>query len=75
MGVPLLRVRFPDGIADDDFVVLMPYNPIPQGRLERAEDMDPCIFQGFLQNEKDSAVTLTGCSLSDNFQVRTKMLP
>jgi len=35
-GVPLLRIRFPDG-EPDDFAVLSRYNPIPKGLDEREE--------------------------------------
>jgi hypothetical protein len=41
---------------------------IPRGRDEREEDVDHCIFDGHLRNEKDVYVTLTGCPFSDNFE-------
>jgi len=66
-GVPLLRIRFPDG-EPDDFAVLRRYNPIPQGKLEREEEIDACIFDGFLQNEEGSSITVTGCPYTDNLQ-------
>ena len=69
-GVPLLRIRFADGGADD-FAVLKAFNPIPQGPLERADEIDTCIFEGFLQNEVNSFITLTGCPNSKSFQVST----
>jgi len=72
-GVPLLRIRFPDGGADD-FAVLKVFNPIPQGPLERAEEIDSCIFEGHLQNEKDAFIALTGCPNSDNFLVSKPLL-
>ena len=67
-GVPLLRIQFPDGGADD-FAVLRQYNPIPRGPLEREEEMDSCIFEGFLLNERASVVTVTGCPNSRKFEV------
>ena len=72
-GVPLLRVRFPDGAADD-LAVLAAYNPIPQGLMEREEEMDACIFQGYLLGEPDSSVTVTGCPFTDNFQVSSLVI-
>jgi hypothetical protein len=68
-GIPLLRVHFPGGEADD-FAVLSRYNPIPQGLLEREEEIDGCIFEGFLLNEKDASVTVTGCPYTGNMQAR-----
>ena len=66
-AVPLLRITFPDG--SDDYAVLKSFNPIPLGRDEREEDVDKCIFEGYLMNEKDVYVTLAGCVNSDTFQV------
>jgi hypothetical protein len=66
--VPHLKITFPDG-SKDDFALLRPYNPVPLGPTERAEDVDACIYDGYLQDEKDVYVTLTGCANSDNFQV------
>ena len=68
LGVPLLRITFPDG-GEDDVAVLKEYNPIPMGPSERSSDVDRCIYSGILGNEKDVDVTLTGCAMSDNFQV------
>ena len=67
-GVPLLRVAFPDE-GQDDFAVLRSFNPVPLAAHERAEDLDSCIYEGYLLNEKDVHVTVTGCALSDNLQV------
>jgi len=66
--IPLLRIRFQDGKADD-FAVLKRINPIPQHTFEREEDMDACIFEGPLMNEANSLVTVTGCPHSGNLQV------
>lgn len=68
-AIPLLRITFPDG--SDDYAVLKAFNPIPLGRDEREEDVDKCIFDGYLMNEKDVHVTLAGCVNSDSFQVNT----
>ena len=65
-GTPLFRIRFPDS---DEFAVLSRFNPVPVGKLEREDDVDGCIFDGFLRDEPESVVTLTGCPLSTNFQV------
>ena len=46
------------------------YNPIPVGADERAEEVDNCIYDGYLMNEKDVYVTMAGCANSDNFQVK-----
>jgi hypothetical protein len=66
--VPLLQIDFHDG-GVEDVALLSPFNPIPQGPTERSEEIDPCIYDGYLQNEKDVYVTLTGCPLSESFQV------
>ena len=44
------------------------------GRDEREEDVDKCIYDGYLMNEKDVYVTMAGCINSDNFQVSLKRL-
>jgi hypothetical protein len=62
-----LKVVYPDGNVD--FAFLKRYNPIPIGPSERAEDVDPCIFKGHLEQEKTVHVTLTGCPFTKNFQV------
>jgi hypothetical protein len=67
--VPHLKITFPDG-DEDDFAVLRRFNPIPQGRTERADDIDDCIFHGYLLKEKDVYITVTGCPQSNNFEVK-----
>jgi hypothetical protein len=62
-----LRITYPNGVAD--YAVLKYANPIPLGRDEREEDVDKCLYDGYLLNEKDVYVTLTGCVNSDTFQV------
>ncbi len=64
---PLLKVTFPDG--QEDVAVLKRFNPIPIGPNERAENVDQCIFDGYLSEEKDVYVTVTGCPLTGNFDV------
>ena len=64
---PMLKISFPDG--SEDFAVLNTFNPIPLGDGEREEDVDNCIYEGYLMNEKDVYITMTGCASSDNFQV------
>lgn len=65
---PLLKITFPDGF--EDTAVLKRFNPIPAGPNERAEDVDPCIFDGYLSHEDDVYVTVTGCPSSGNFDVK-----
>ena len=65
---PHLRISFPDG-DKDDFAILREFNPIPLGPTERAEDVDNCIYDGYLQDEKDVYVVVTGCINTDTFQV------
>ena len=72
-GVPFLRIAFPDQ-GNDDFAILKPYNPVPLAPHERSEDLDSCIYQGYLLNEKDVHVTMTGCAMSDNFKVTNCIL-
>jgi hypothetical protein len=62
-----LKVTFQDG--QEDIAVLKRYNPIPVGPNEREENVDQCIFDGYLADEKDVYVTVTGCPLSGNFDV------
>jgi len=67
---PLLKVTFPDG--QEDLAVLKRFNPIPAGPNEREEDIDQCIFDGYLSEEKEVYVTVTGCPLSGNFDVQLR---
>ena len=62
-----LKIVYPDG--NIDFAYLKRYNPIPIGPNERAQDVDPCIFRGLLEQEKTVHVTLAGCPFTKNFQV------
>ena len=66
-AIPSIKITFPDGT--EDFAVIQHYNPIAQGRDEQEEDIDQCIFDGYLLNEKDVYVTVTGCPNADNFGV------
>lgn len=66
--VPRLKIIFPDG-GEDDIAVLQRYNPIPVGPAERSEDVDSCIFHGYLLNEENVYVTVTGCPDSNSIQV------
>jgi hypothetical protein len=70
--IPKLKISFPDG-GVDDLAILQRYNPIPVGPTERSEDVDNCIFHGYLLTEKDVYVTVTGCpgSLSQQVSSRT----
>ncbi len=69
-GVPLLSINFHDG-KPDDVAVLKQINPIPRQPKEREENIDNCIFGGFLQMETTVYVTLTGgCPFEDNFEVK-----
>ena len=66
--VPKLKITFPDD-GEDDVAVLQHFNPIPQGKTERSDYVDNCIFHGYLLNEKDVYVTVTGCPNSKSLQV------
>jgi len=63
----MLKVTFPNG--EEDIAALKRYNPIPIGPNERAEDVDQCIFDGYLSQEEAVYVTVTGCPSSGNFDV------
>ena len=65
---PKLKISFPDG-GEDDVAVLQRFNPIPTGPATRFEDVDNCIFHGYLLHEKDVYVTVTGCPDSTTMQV------
>ena len=66
-SLPALKITFPDG--SEDYAIVQRFNPIPQGRDEREEDIDQCIFDGYLINEKEVYVVMTGCPNSDSFEV------
>ena len=68
-ALPLLKITFPDG-KEDDFAVLKHFDIIPVGRNEDPATKDNCIYDGYLTNEKNVYVTLTGgCAYSDSFEV------
>ena len=68
-GVPLLSINFNDGGASD-VAILKQINPIRRQPGEREEDIDSCIFDGFLQDESKVYITLTGgCTFEDTFDV------
>ena len=70
-ALPLLKITFPDG-KEDDFAVLKHFDIIPVGRNQDPAKKDNCIYDGYLTNEKEVYVTLTGgCAYSDSFDVRT----
>jgi hypothetical protein len=64
----LLIITFPDGRLD--FAELELHEVIPRGPDERPEDVDGCIYRGYLRQEMDGYVSVTGCAKSNNFQVR-----
>ena len=66
-SLPSLKITLPNGM--EDYAILQRYNPIPQGHDELEEDIDQCIFDGYLLNEKDVYVTMVGCLNSDSFEV------
>ena len=68
---PCLKITFPDG-GEDDVAHLRQFNPIPLAPHERSEDLDSCIFHGYLEFEKDVYITVTGCPESDKFLVTVK---
>ena len=63
-----LKISFPDG-GGDDVAALQRFNPIPVGPAEKSEDIDSCIFHGYLQNEDGIYVTVTGCPHSHSLEV------
>jgi len=64
-----LKIIYPNGNVD--FANLKQYNPIPVGPNERAESVDPCIFNGYLKEESNVYITLTGCPFTNTFQANT----
>jgi len=73
-GVPILEVTFP-GSNQVDYIHFRQFNPIPLQSHERVEDVDPCIFEGHLENEPDVYAVLTsGCPFEDSFQVNFSVL-
>jgi len=65
--VPVLQITYPNGLSDS--VILKSFNPIPAQSFERQEDIDTCIYDGYLTTEKDVYVTVTGCAHTDTFNV------
>jgi len=65
---PVLKITYPDG--GSDLVTLRQFNPIPIQPWERQEDVDTCIHDGFMTNEKGVYVTVNGCAYSDTFEVK-----
>ena len=60
--------RFPDGATDS--AILRPINPFPKLDTETDSSIDSCIFSGYLKNEPNVAVSLTGgCPNEDSFEV------
>jgi hypothetical protein len=69
-GIPLLSINFHDG-KPNDVAILKQFNPIPRQRKEREENIDKCIFNGYLRDESTVYVTLTGgCPFDKTFDVR-----
>ena len=68
-GIAHLNVIFPDSDITD-IAILSPANPIPRQAEELDQDVDNCIFTGFLRDEPDSVITLTGgCPFEDSYEV------
>jgi hypothetical protein len=67
-GIPFLIVNFPEG--EIDAAILKRFNPIPMRPDESDQDIDNCIFEGFLEKESSVYVTVTGgCPFSNSFEV------
>ena len=68
-GVPLLSINFHDG-KPKGVAILNQFNPIPRKSNEPEENVDKCIFNGYLRDEPKVYVTLTGgCPFSKTFDV------
>jgi hypothetical protein len=67
-GIPLLHIRFPDG-GPSDVAHLKRFNPIAKLEREKEEDIDNCIFNGFLRDGGNSVVLTGGCPFEDNFEM------
>lgn len=65
---PVLKITYPNG--QSDIAILKNFNPIPVQSYEREEDVDTCIYDGYLANESDVYVTLTGCAHTDTFNIQ-----
>ena len=64
-----MKIHFHDG-KPDDVALLKRFNPIARGANEKEEDIDKCIFNGYLQHESNVYVTMTGgCPFEDSFEV------
>ncbi len=64
-----MSINFHDG-QPSDVAILKQINPIPRSLNEREEDVDNCIFEGFLEKEDKVYVTLTGgCPFEETFDV------
>ena len=66
----MLKINFPDG-KESDFANLKHFDIIPAGRNEDPSKVDSCIYDGYLTNEKNVYVTVTGgCAYSKSFEVK-----
>ena len=66
-GIVKMTINFGN---DKPIAVLSHYNPIPIEADESRSAIDPCIFKGSFENEKDSVVLVTGgCPGDDTFDV------
>ncbi len=69
-GIPLLKVTFPDDNYFD-YIHFNTFNPIPMQPHEKEEDIEPCLFEGYLEKEVDVYAVLTGgCPFNDSFEVK-----
>ena len=68
-ALPLLKINFPDG-KSSDLANLKHFAIAPAGRNEDSAKVDNCIYDGYLTNEKNVYITLTGgCAHSKSFEV------
>jgi len=63
---PVLQITYPNGVSD--VVTLKKLNLQPGKRQENAAAS--CIYEGYMANEKDAYVSLAGCGLPDDFEVK-----
>ena len=68
-GIPLLNVQYPNGETE-----VIHLKRSEEGFNQSGANENICIFNGYLENDPNSMVLLSGgCPFSDNFDVSFKM--
>jgi hypothetical protein len=70
----LIQIRIPP-IRERQYARLRPFNPFASKSLPDSLEVDHCTFEGHLENDPDSYVTVTeGCPGEDSFEVKSHQI-